>query len=97
MNDDKDIAIINHNSGNNYSCPNCQAKMNKMSKGTAFFHYYRCPNCRKIFRKKKSLNTEESLFLIGEQLQKVKEAIYCITFIIIIWFTISFFLTFIIR
>jgi len=97
MNDDEDKAIVNNNSNNDYFCPNCQTKMNKMSKETAFFHYYKCPNCHKVFREKKLLNTEESIFLIGEQLQKVKEAIYCITAIIIVWFTISFFLTFIIR
>ncbi|MFW9972746.1 MAG: hypothetical protein ACFFDF_21350 [Candidatus Odinarchaeota archaeon] len=55
-----------------------------MSKETVFFHYYRCLNCHEVFRQKKTLNTEESIFLIGKQLQKVKEAIYCITAIIIV-------------
>jgi predicted RNA-binding Zn-ribbon protein involved in translation (DUF1610 family) len=80
-----------------YMCPICGKELEKTTKETTFFNYYKCPTCSKVFRKKKLLDTEESIFLIGEELHNIKFALYCITFIVVLWFIISFILTFVIR
>ena len=90
MNNNNELPILNPNDNYHYLCPNCKAELTKTTKQTIFFHYYKCPDCNKIFRKKKKLNTEEVVFLIGEQLQKVKEAIYCLIVLVLFWFIISF-------
>ena len=90
MNNNNDISIVNSNVNNQYICPNCKAELIKSTKETKFFSYYKCPDCNKTFRQKKKLDSDEVVLLIGEQLQKAKEAIYCLTFIVAIWFIISF-------
>ncbi|MFW9826701.1 MAG: hypothetical protein ACFFEY_03665 [Candidatus Thorarchaeota archaeon] len=75
---------------------NLRERIKKTTKETLFFNYYKCPNCTKVFRQKKVLDIKESIFLIGEQLQNIKLAIYCITFLVVLWFIISFILTFVV-
>jgi hypothetical protein len=95
MNTNENIPLGNTN--NEYFCPKCSIELEKSTRETTFFYYFKCPNCNKVFQQKKAIDTQESIFLIGEQLQNIKFALYCIPIIVIIWFSISFIFTFVIR
>lgn len=69
-------------------CPNCQNELKNQIKETNFYTYYKCAHCEKVYRLKKQLEKDEALFLIGENLSKIKGILAFIFIFLILWFVI---------
>ena len=65
-------------------CPNCNHSMTKEKRDSALYIYYRCPECKRSIRRKKKLDEKEILFIMAENLDKIKMEISCILLLIIL-------------
>ncbi|MFX0025744.1 MAG: hypothetical protein ACFE8M_04955 [Candidatus Hermodarchaeota archaeon] len=75
-------------------CKDCSVALEKLEKETLYYEYFKCPNCQKVFKQKKSLSTDQSIYIIGRQLQELRYTVLCILFIIALQFIIWIILIF---
>lgn len=75
-------------------CKNCNIAMEKLEKENLYHEYFKCHNCQKVFRHKKSLSIDQSIYIIGRQLQELRYSVICILLIIAVQFVIWIILIF---